>query len=44
MNRVVKVYYNNHYKGRDFAFNPGGQANLGTLSMQNASHDYENVT
>jgi hypothetical protein len=41
---VVKVYYNSNYKGRDFAFNPGGQGNLDFLGEQNASQLYELVS
>ncbi|MCS7476980.1 peptidase inhibitor family I36 protein [Umezawaea endophytica] len=41
---VVKVFYNSDYKGTNFTFNPGGAANLGSLSMQNASHLFELVS
>jgi hypothetical protein len=41
---VVKVYYHHDCTGSDFAFNPGGQGNLGSLTHQNASQCYELVS
>lgn len=40
---VVKIFYNSNYGGSNFTFNPGGAANLGSLSKQNASHLFELV-
>jgi len=41
---VVKIFYNSNYGGTNFTFNPGGAANLGSLTKQNASQLFELVS
>ncbi|PWW63519.1 peptidase inhibitor family I36 protein [Actinokineospora spheciospongiae] len=41
---VVKIFYNSNYGGINVTFNPGGEANLGRLTEENASHLFELVS